>query len=228
VNRTEINQIRNKGIFQVANSIMDKSVPGYVANAGYPAFNLKKAQALVSQYKAANGGQFNIILGTTTDPDASAEAQLLKEQLGKAGINATIAQFDQATLINKALAKSIDVLLWRNLYGGYSTQADSDTYVWFASPSLGYLTNFGGFNDPQTQALLDQGRAATTAAQAAPIYQQFNKVMAQKGYVLPTWYVNWTLGYNAAVNLNLPPLPDGNGKPLFLYGRIPVLGLSKG
>jgi peptide/nickel transport system substrate-binding protein len=228
VNRTEINQIRNKGIFTVANSIMDRGVPGYLSNAGYPAFNLKKAQALVAQYKAAHGGQFNIILGTTVDPDASAEAQLLKEQLGKAGINATIAQFDQATLINKALAKSIDVLLWRNLYGEWSDYSDADTYVWFARPSLGYLTNFGGFEDSDTQTLLDQGRAATSTAQATQIYQQFNRVMAKKGYLLPTWFVNWTIGYNSNVTLTLPPLPDGHGKPLFAYGRIPVLGLTKG
>jgi peptide/nickel transport system substrate-binding protein len=224
VNRTEINTIRNKGIFTVANSVMDSKVPGYLSNAGYPAFNLKKAQSLVSQYKAQNGGQFNVILGTTTDPDASAEAQLLKEQLGKAGINATIAQFDQATLINKALSFSIDVLLWRNLYGEYSEAADAETFIWFQS---GSPVNFGGFNDPQVQAQLDAGRAATSPAQAAPIYQQFNRLMAQRGYLLPTWFVNWTIGYNQAVNLNFPPLPDGHGKPLFAYGRIPVLGLSK-
>jgi peptide/nickel transport system substrate-binding protein len=225
VNRTEINQIRNKGVFTVSNSVMDSKVPGYLSNAGYPAFDLKKAQQLVAQYKAQNPDHsFNVILGTTTDPDASAEAQLLKEQLGKAGINATIAQFDQATLINKALAFSIDVLLWRNLYGEYSEHADADTFIWFQS---GSPVNFGGFNDPTVQAQLDAGRHVTTAAAAAPIYQQFNRLMAQRGYLLPTWYVNWTIGYSSSVNLNFPPLPDGHGKPLFAYGRIPVLGLSK-
>jgi peptide/nickel transport system substrate-binding protein len=224
VNRTEINQIRNKGVFTVANSVMDSKVPGSLPNAGYPKFDLKKAQQLVSQYKAQNGGAFNIILGTTTDPDASAEAQLLKEQVGKAGINATIAQFDQATLINKALGFSIDVLLWRNLYGEYSEAADAETFIWFQS---GSPVNFSGFNDPQIQAQLDAGRGAKTAAEAAPIYQQFNRLMAQRGYLLPTWFVNWTIGYSTSVNLSLPPLPDGHGKPLFAYGRIPLLALSK-
>jgi peptide/nickel transport system substrate-binding protein len=224
LNRTEINQIRNKGLFTVANSVMDSKVPGYLPNAGFPKYNLKKAQQLVNQYKAQSGGQFNIVLGTTTDPANSAEAQLMKEQLGKAGINATIATFDQATLINKALGFSIDVLLWRNLYGEYSEAADGDTFIWFQS---GSPVNFSGFNDPEIQAQLDQGRRATTAAQAAPIYQQFNRLMAQRGYLLPSWFVNWTIGYSSSVNLLLPPLPDGHGKPLFAYGRIPVLGLSK-
>ena len=233
VNRTEINQIRNKGVFTVSNSVMDSKVPGYLSNAGFPAYNLKKAQQLVEQYKAQSGGQFNVILGTTTDPDASAEAQLLKEQLGKAGINATIAQFDQATLINKALGFSIDVLLWRNLYGEWAEAEDQSTYVWFQSSSP---VNFSGFNDPQVQAQLDQGRSTTGAAQAAPIYQQFNRLMAQKGYLLPTWYVNWTIGYSSSVSLGPsstglsvgPPLPDGHGRQLFTYGRLPLTAVSKG
>jgi len=37
--------------------------------------------------------------------------------------------------------------------------------------------------------------------------------------------VNWTIAYQPEVTLTLPPLPDGAGKPLFVYGRIPVLGL---
>ena len=224
VDRATLNTIQNKGIFQVANSIMDKSSPGYLANAGYPAFNLKKAISLVNQYKAANGGQFNITLGTTTDPEASAEAQLLKEQLSKAGINTTIAQFDQATLINKALQGDIDVLVWRNLHGEYSGDADQSTYVWFAQ---GYPTNFGAFSDPTVQSLLDQGRAASSPAQINSIYQQFNKAMAKGLYILPAWYVNWTIAYKPSVQLTFPPLPNGEGSPAFEYGRIPVLGLSK-
>jgi peptide/nickel transport system substrate-binding protein len=228
INRPEILQVRAKNVFQQANDISDVATPGYVKNAGFPTFNLKKAQALVQQVKAQTGGQFNITLGTTTDPDNSAEAQLMKEQLAKAGINADIVQFDQATLINKALAASIDVLLWRNLYGGYTDLQDADSYVWFASVAKGYPTNFGNYNDDQIQALLDQGRAAKTSAEAKPIYQQMHKLMAQRGYLLPTWYVDWTIGYQNSVHLTFPPLPDGNGKPLFNYGRIPVLGLSKG
>ncbi len=224
VDRNSLNLIQNKGLFQVANSIMDKSSPGYLANAGYPSYNLKKAIALVNQVKAQNGGQFNITLGTTTDPEASAEAQLVKEQVGKAGINVTIAQFDQATLINKALQGDIDVLVWRNLHGEYSGDADQSTYVWFAE---GYPTNFGAFSDPTVQSLLDQGRAASSPAQINSIYQQFNRAMAKGAYILPDWYVNWTIGYQPSVHLTFPPLPNGEGTPAFVYGRIPVLGLSK-
>ncbi len=226
VNRNEVDQIRNKGILEVANSISDRATPGYLSNAGYPSFNLKKAKALVQQYKAAHGGQFNVELGTTTDPEASAEMQLVKEQVGKAGINATIDQFDQATLINKALSHSIDLLSWRNLHGGYSDHQDVDTHPWFSNGPAD-LVNFGGFSDPTTQALLDQGQQTSDLAKVKSIYQQFNRAMAQQVYILPMWFDTWTIAYQPNVTLTFPPLPDGHGTELFVAGRIPVQGLSK-
>ena len=227
VNRPEINQIRNRGVLEVANSLVDRAAPGYLSNAGYPSYNLKKAQDLVKQYKAAHGGQFNVVLGTTTDPDASAEMQLVQEQVGKAGINATVAQFDQATLINKALSHSIDLLSWRNLHGGYTDYQDVDTHPWFSNGPADII-NFGGFSDPMTQSLLDQGQQASDLAKVKAIYQDFNRVMAQRVYVLPMWFESWTIAYQPNVKLTFPPLPDGRGHELFVYGRIPLEGLSKG
>jgi peptide/nickel transport system substrate-binding protein len=228
VDRKQILAIRAKNVFQLASGISDVATPGYLANAGYPAYNLKKARALVQQVKAQNGGQFNITLGVTQDQDGQAEAALMKDQLAKAGINAAILVTDQGTLINNAVAGTIDVLQWRNAYGTYTDLQDADTYVWLANINKGYLTNFGNYNDNQIQATLDQGRAATTTAQAKTIYQTLNREMAQKGYLLPTWYVDWTIAYQNNVHLTFVPLPDGNGKPRVAYGYVPLLGLSKG
>ncbi len=227
LDREKNNQIRNKGQFDVANGLMDVDAPGYVKNAGYPKYNLKKAKKLAAKVKAETGS-FDVILGTTTDPENSAEAQLLKEELGEAGIDTEIAQFDQATLINKALARDIDVLLWRNLHGGFKDHSNASTYVWFANQDTGNILNFGGFNDDTTQSLLEEGRGETDLAAIKKTYVDFNKAMAEGLYLVPAWFVDWTIGYSPDVKLTLPKLPDGGGKPLFVYGRIPVLGLSKG
>ena len=226
LDRKKNNEIRNKGQFDVANGLMDKDAPGYVKNAGYPPYNPKKAKALAAKVKRETGS-FDVILGTTTDPDNSAEAQLLEEELGKVGINASIAQFDQPTLINKALSRDIDVLLWRNIHGGYATHNNADTYVWFANKDTGAIVNFSGYNDPTTQGLLDKGRGLSNVTDVKANYQAFNRAMAKGVYLVPAWYVNWTIGYQNNVKLTFPPLPDGGGKPLFVYGRVPVLGLDK-
>jgi len=226
IDKNKFNQIRNKGLFDVANGNMDVDAPGYLKNAGYPKYNLKKAKALATEY-TDSGGEFNVVLGTTSDPENSAEAQLLKEELGKAGINAEIAQFDQATLINEALAGTIDVLLWRNLHGGYTNTSDTDNYPWWSNADVGNFINFSQFSDPDTQAALDAGRGESDPAEIKKIYTDFNKAMAAGNYIVPMWYVDWTIGSVPDAKVTLPKLPDGNGKPLFVYGRIPVLGLSK-
>jgi len=231
IDRNKVNEIRNKGEFEVANSLMDKNAPGYLKDAGYPKYNPKKAKSLADQAKAASGGSFDVVLGTTIDSENSAEAQLVKEMLDKAGINATIAQFDQATLINKALSGSIDVLIWRNLHGGQSQSADYDNYPWWANYKTASggtnFINFARYNDDKTQAALDTGRSQSTLADAKKTFTEFNKAFAAGIYITPMWWDVWTIGYHPSVKLNLPPIPDGGGKPLFVYGRIPVLGLSK-
>jgi peptide/nickel transport system substrate-binding protein len=226
VDRRKIDQIRTKGVFEVASSLMDRRAPGYLKNAGYPKYDPKRARKLVAQYKAAHGGTFRIVLGGTQDQESSSEMQLLKEQLSAVGIDAQIALFDQATQINKALSGDIDVLDWRNLHGCCSESSDESTYVWFTSYDTGNILNFGHFSDPTTQAQLDAGRGLTDRAAAVKTYQAFNRSMAKQVYLLPMWFVDWTIGAQPDVKLTFPPLPDGNGKPLFVYGRIPVLGLT--
>ena len=226
IDKNAIDQIRTKGLFPVANGLVDSGVPGYLKNAGYPKHDLKKAKALVEKVKAQDGG-FDVILGDTPEPENSAQLQLVQEQLTNAGINARISLFDEATLINKALAGDIDILQWRNLHGGYSNENDSDEYPWWSNFDAGNFINFSRFSNPETQALLDKGRGQSAIADIDETYTEFNRVMAKNNYIVPIWYVNWTIGYQPNVTLALPPLPDGGGKPLFVYGRIPVLGLHK-
>jgi peptide/nickel transport system substrate-binding protein len=226
LDRKKIDQIRTKGVFDVASSLMDRKAPGYLANAGYPKYDPKKARRLADQYKAAHGGTFRVILGGTQDQESSSEMQLVKEQLADVGIDAEIALFDQATQINKALSGDISVLDWRNLHGCCAGSSDESNYVWFANYDTGDIVNFGHFSDPTTQGQLDAGRALTDADEIAKNYEAFNRTMAKQVYLLPMWYVDWTIGYQPDVKLTFPPLPDGGGRPLFVYGRIPVLGLS--
>jgi peptide/nickel transport system substrate-binding protein len=224
INRPEINQIRNKNIFTLATGIYDKGATGYVKNSGLPKFNLKKATQLANQYKAAHGGQFNITLLSTPDPDNAAESQLIQQQLSQAGITANISAIEQSAEINDALAGNFSLLLWRNIHSD-PQYTDSASYVWFYS---GSPVNFGKFNDPQFQSLLDQGRAASTPEAQVAAYTQLNKIMSQQLYNLPMWYVDWVIAAKPNVKGLLgPPLPDNGGTARFYYGRIPVLGLYK-
>ncbi len=224
IDRDHINSITNKGLFEVAGGIMDSEVPGYLKNAGIPKHNLKKAKQLVDKVKAANGGNFSVDLLTTTDPETLNEAQLLKEDLDKAGIDATISPTDQATLINRAIQGDYGMFLWRNLHGGNPDHPDVDLFPWFGKESL---VNFGHINDDHLEGDLKQGRNSNDPSDLNRIYQDVNRTISKNVYVLPMWYVDWTIATAKDVKVPFPKLPDGGGKPLFVYGRIPVLGISK-
>jgi ABC-type transport system substrate-binding protein len=224
LDRKEINTIQNQGLFDVADGPYDSGTPGYAKNPGFPKHNVKKAKELADAYKAAHGGEFNVTLLTTTDPDNAKEASLMQAQLKKAGISAEISQVDQSSQINEALSGNFNVLLWRNLHDDAQWQ-DVGNYVWF---STGSPVNFGKFTDPDLQALLDEGRAATTIAEQKAAYSKVAERFAEQVWNIWGWYVDWAIGSQPNVKgVNGAPLPDGGGMPQFIYGRISLLALAK-
>ena len=221
IDRDQINQIRNDGVYDISNGPFDSKVPGYLKDPGFPKYNLKKATALAKQYKDAHGGQFSVVLEHTNDPANSAEAQLIKEQLAKAGIDATLKQDDQTAFITAAISGNFSIMLWRQHPGD-----DPDgQYVWW---NTGSLVNFGKIADPELQTLIDQGRSETDPAKRKTIYEDVNKLFSKKVYDVWAYYAAWTVAAQKNIQgLAGPPLPDGGGKPEFIYGRHPLLGIYK-
>jgi peptide/nickel transport system substrate-binding protein len=221
IDRDQINQIRNNGVYDISNGPFDSKVPGYLKDPGFPKHNLKKAKTLAQKYKGAHGGEFSVVLEHTNDPANSAEAQLIKDQLAKAGIDAALKQDDQTNFITAAITGNFSIMLWRQHPGD-----DPDgQYVWW---NTGSLVNFGKIADPELQALIDQGRSETDPAKRKTIYENVNKIFAKKVYNVWAYYADWRVAAQKNVQgLAGPPLPDGGGKPEFIYGRHPLLGIYK-
>jgi peptide/nickel transport system substrate-binding protein len=220
IDRNQINELRNEGVKEVADGPFDEDVAGYVKNPGYPKYNLKQAKKLVADYKTAHGGNFDLVLEHTNDPANTQEAELIKQQLSKAGINATLKQDDQTAFITAAVSGNFSIMLWRNHPGD-----DPDAnYQWWET---GSLLNFGKFADPELMQLLQQGRSETDPAKRKQIYQQVDKRFASQLYNVWSFYDNWLIATKKDVQgLMGPPLPDGGGQALFIYGRHPLLGVS--
>ncbi|MEX2268203.1 MAG: ABC transporter substrate-binding protein [Acidimicrobiia bacterium] len=226
IDRDEINQISNKGLFTLADGIMDVDAPGYLPDAGIPQFNLKKAKALVQKVIDATGSFDVTLLADTSDPSNVREAQIVKEQLEKAGMTVTLPPTAaQASFINDAIAGNFGLFLWRMQHGGATNMIDVDLVPWFGD---GSLVNFGRVEDAGLEDALQAGRLTTDINERTDFYETVNQTISENVYILPMWYVDWTIGSAKNVKVKLPKLPDGGGKPLFVYGRIPVLGIAKG
>ncbi len=127
-----------------------------------------------------------------------------------AGINVALnAVPDQSTLINLAIGRKFDAMLWRNHPG-----ADSDTqYVWWHcgnSPAVGTdpngdaacdnPVNFGGFNDPIINKDLDNARVTADPATRTKLYEAINKQFAKELWNLWGQYMLWTIEYKPNVH----------------------------
>jgi peptide/nickel transport system substrate-binding protein len=218
-NTAEINQIRNRGIPELASGPFPPGSMGYLKDSGTPKPNLKKARELVAQYEAKHGSKPNFTYTSVATPDNIAIAELVKEQAAETGITVTIDTVDQATLINRALAGDFQGMGFRNHGGG---DPDAQGVWWRSAAPL----NFGRIKDPEIDRLLDAGRVETAPAPRAQIYQDLNRRFADQAWNLWSWYTQWGLAAKPGVKGLLgPPLPDGNGKPFPLFGgTVPVLG----
>ncbi len=219
IDRNELNQLRNLGKATVANGPFDKNVMGYVEDPGFPAYDLDQAKQLVDEVKAAHGGQFRVEFVILPDSENRNEAELLKQQLEKAGISVDIRQVDQTAEISTAISGDFDVLLWRNHPG-----EDPDTeYVWWQSHEL---TNFGKINDPEIDRLLEVGRTTADPAARKAAYEGITQEFARNVWNVWAWYVDWGIATRPGVHGILgPSLPDGSQPYPILAGSHPTLGL---
>ena len=224
----QLNQIRNKGLETIATGPFGPGTPYYLTPsqaraAGFPHHDLAKAMALEHQYEAAHGGQHvSAELLTLADPETLALAELVKQQESLAGIDFTIQQVDQATLIARALGGDFNLATFRN-----QPQDDPDTqYVWWHS---GSPVNFSRIKDPVIDADLEQGRLTPDPAKRIAIYRDMNRRFASQAYELWTWYTRWAVGFQTSVGgISGVPLPDGHGQPFPLFeGAVQVAGVYK-
>ena len=221
-NTAVINQIRNRGIPELATGPFGPGTMGYLKDSGIPEPNLKKARTLVAEYTAKHGAPPNYTYTAVNTPDNIAIAELVKEQAAKFGVTVTIDTVDQATLINRALAGDFQGMGFRNHPGG-----DPDAQsVWWRS---GSPINFGRIKDPEIDRLLDAGRVETDPAKRTQIYEDLNRRFAEQAWNSWSWYTVWALAAKPDVKGILgPPLPDGQGKPFPLFGgTVQVLGESR-
>jgi peptide/nickel transport system substrate-binding protein len=208
-------QVIDQGVTETSNGVFVKGSPYYLADNGYPAYNLAKAKQLVSEVKAA-GGSVTFNLGHTPDPKGAQIGQYLQQVLQQAGMVITLQPILQDSIINVALTGGFQALTWRQ-FG--AVNPDLNYIFWTPTNALtpGFAINMTGNADPAMQTALLQGRSSTDKAGQMAAYQTVNKLLSQD--IPYIWYsrVVWSIGAQPKVqNFNNPSTPSG-GKA---YGQI--------
>jgi peptide/nickel transport system substrate-binding protein len=209
--REQWSRVRALDQFPLATGAFPEDTPGYLADTGFPSYDLDEARRLVAAYEEETGTPLEVTYVFAGGPDAVAGAQYAQEQLAKAGIEVRLKSLEQASLISAALGDDWDLMPYRNLPGG----APDGNYVWWRG---GSPVNFGKFDDPEINQLMDAGRVEPDPERARAIYEDVNREFGREVYNLWLTWVEWNIGTTPDVHgIGESPLPDrrreGKGLP---------------
>jgi peptide/nickel transport system substrate-binding protein len=179
------NEILTKGIAPLANGPFAPGATGYVEDTGFESSDPERARELVEQYESETGERLAFQIGAPPDPETQKLVQLAREQFGAAGMDVSTTTFEQSALIQTAIEKSYDALTFRN----YPGLDPDNNYVWWYDGQANPV-NFMGFNDPEVNRLLDEGRVTPDPAERQRIYQQLNQRLGDQNYML---WSSWTI-----------------------------------
>jgi peptide/nickel transport system substrate-binding protein len=179
-----INEIINAGITTQATGPFAPGNIGNLEDSGYPTYDPDEAERLIAEYEEETGQPLSFTLSAQATQSVLRIAQLIKEMAEEVGISVEIVSVDQSALIDTALEGDFQMITWRNHPGG-----DPDLqYNWWKT---GSPVNFGRFEDPEIDELLDQGRESFENRDQ--IYEDINRRFAEQVHNLWGWYTPWTV-----------------------------------
>jgi peptide/nickel transport system substrate-binding protein len=194
-----------EGLATIANGPFPKGSLGYLADPGFPKYDLEGAKRLIAAYRA-DGKDPNFTLTHTTDPAVVRFAETVQAQAKKLGLNVRLIPRDQAALIDDAIGRKYEAMTFRNYPGG---DPDSD-YVWFYRTDKNPV-NFQGHSDAVLSRLFDEGRSETDRAKRQKIYQDINRRFADQVWNIWWAYTPWAIVESDKIHGVLgPPLPGAD------------------
>ena len=207
IDREEVNQIISKGIPEIANGPFSPGTTGYLEDTGYPDYDPDRAKELVQQYEEETGQDLQVQISSPPEPETRQLVDLTAQYFEDAGMKVTTTTFDQSELIQTAIQRDYQAITWRN----YPGLDPDNNYVWWYGG--GNPVNFMGFDDPEVNALLDQGRATADPDERQDIYGQLNEEFAKEDYMLWASWTQWDIATDDAVHgvVGARPPSDSGG-----------------
>ncbi len=189
----------NSGVGSLANGPFAPGQLGYLADNGYPAFDMAKAKELVAQYEAETGAEFAFTYLTVDDPTNLRNHQYLANLYEEAGMDVTVQGMAQINLIAQSATGNYQVSAFRNF--GFP---DPDTDAVFWEPNSiresGASLNFPRFDDPVVQEAIEEARASTNDEDRDAAYQKVSAAFGQEVPYIWLTRANWVLAANPRVN----------------------------
>ncbi len=203
------------GLYEPSSGPFPPSSPWYVPTE-YPEADPAEAAELASAYAAEHGGPITFELLTPPDPTSQQTADLLIDQWGAAGIEASSRTIQQAEGILQVLTGNYQSVIWAQFDSPHPL-GDS---VWWHPNSVGeegeFSLNFSRNKNEAIGEALDAARATTDPAEEKRLYGVAQEELAKDiPYVWLYHYQTGVVAGNDLVNVTNWTTPDGAvGLPL--------------
>ena len=166
--------------------------------------DVAKAKQLLAAAGKSTGVSFKVIAASDEPPTAVAEAQNIQAQLKAVGIDMQIETLELGVYVDRWLKADFDAA--EALNGG---NPDPDVMFYRYWNSTGNLNKVAGYNSPDIDKLLDQGRATADPNARKPIYVNIQQKLADAAPWV--WlYVGYEYRVMQPFVKNFTPLPNGS------------------
>jgi peptide/nickel transport system substrate-binding protein len=174
LDRDQILKVVNFGVGQIAQGPIPPSSWAYDANYKPYGANIVKAKEYLKAGGKPDGFTFDLKIGSGS-PTTTQLAQLIKDQMAKAGITMNIVQEERTVLNTDQMGGNFQMVTF-----GWSGRADPDGNLYNIFHTGGGL-NYGAYSSPPVDDALEKARAASDQSQRKDLYQQAQKLLVDDG-----------------------------------------------
>ncbi len=179
IDRAQINKTVFFGVRQVGYGPIPPSSWAYDANYKPYSGDVNKAKEYLKAGGKPDGFTFDMKI-TAGSPQATQFAQLIKDQVAKAGITMNIVQLENAKAEADRQASNFQATGYN-----WSGRIDPDGNMYNQLHTGGSLADTK-YSNPQVDDLLEKARATTDQAQRKELYQQIQKIVVDDAPFV--WY----------------------------------------
>ncbi|MDT0203186.1 ABC transporter substrate-binding protein [Nocardioides sp. AE5] len=183
--RQTIIDVVREGLTEPASGPWSEDSPWYV-ESDYPDFDLEAAQSAIAEYEAAHG-QIELTLMTLADASALQTAQLVQDMWKKAGVDLTIDQLDQGTLIDRLIKGNYDI---SSMVEFSAPDPDMERLLFHGATlaPIGEISpNITRIDEELINDGFDRGRASIDEAERKDAYAQ---VQRRLGEIVPIIWID--------------------------------------
>jgi peptide/nickel transport system substrate-binding protein len=175
IDRQEILQASLQGLGRLTGPLPEAMAAWALPVSSFQTYtpDLDRARSLLAEGGFPNGFSTSLMV-IPTFPTFIASAQVIAAQLRRVNVEVSIEQVEYGLWLDR-LGKTKDMPLTINATGGW---ADPDPYLYGRFHSKGF--NQANWNEPEVDALLEQGRATVDPAGRKAIYDQLQRMLADE------------------------------------------------